>query len=372
MKTSIKAHIATTACFVMLLAVCSLAAVSAPNTPAVEPNRPAEATADAIAVTVNGVDIKESQIDAQLAPQLQKMATQLPPAFIEQYKKQLKQQVVEKMVIEELLDEKVKASKITVTDEEATERIKEMAAQQQPPLSMEDFKSLIEAYGKSFDEVKQQVKKGLGYQKLMEAQWAGKINVKEEDAKKYYSENKKEFEIPEQVRASHILITPDTSDPNADPNQTKAAAKAKAEELLKQIKDGADFAELAETNSKCPSSKQGGDLDFFGKGQMVPAFEEAAFALKTGEVSDVVETQFGYHIIKVTDRKDASVVPFEQAKDDIINMLTQTEQAKLAEEYVASLKAEAKIVYPPGKEPQVPADSAVKPTAEPQDKTKTE
>ncbi|MFA5240307.1 MAG: peptidylprolyl isomerase [Phycisphaerae bacterium] len=372
MKTSVKAHIATTACFVMLLAACSLAAVSAPNTPAAEPNKPAEATADSVAVTVNGVDIKESQIDAELAPQLQKMASQLPPAFIEQYKKQLQQQVVEKMVIEQLLDEKVKAAKIDITDEEATERIKEIASQQQPPLSMEDFRALLDAAGQSFDDVKTRIKKGLGYQKLMEAQWAGKINVKEEDAKKYYDENKKEFEIPEQVRASHILITPKTTDPNADPNTAKAAAKAKAEDLLKQIKDGADFAELAKANSDCPSSKQGGDLDFFGKGQMVPAFEEAAFALKTGEVSDVVETQFGYHIIKATDRKEAGVIPFEQAKEDIIKMLTQTEQAKLAEAYVASLKAEAKIVYPPGKEPQASPDSALTPAAKPEGKTETE
>jgi peptidyl-prolyl cis-trans isomerase C len=378
-----KTHIAYLAslCFVIILTaypepLLVQGAVSGPNTVSTEPapaktkaavesNKPAETAGDSVAVTVNGVDINESQVEAQLKPQLQKIAAQLPPTLIEQYKKQLRPQVLEKMIIEQLLDEKVKAAKIVITDEEVTERIKELASQQQPPLSMEDLKALIEASGKNFDEWKKQMQfsKRLAYQKFMETQWAGKINVTEDEVKKYYSENKSDFETPEQVRVSHILITPDTKDPNADPNKAKATAKAKAEDLLKQIKGGADFAELARANSNCPSSKQGGDLGFFPKGQMVPAFEEVAFALKPGQVSDVVETQFGYHIIKLMDHKDPNVISFEQAKDDIKNMLTQNKQADFAEKYVNSLKAEAKIVYPPGKEPKEPNIPAI--TAKP-------
>jgi peptidyl-prolyl cis-trans isomerase C len=239
---------------------------------------------------------------------------------------------------------------------------------------------MMEARGQSFDEAKQRIKKGMGYQKLMDTQWAGKINVTEDDAKNYYSENKTKFETPEQVKASHILITPDANDPNTDPNQAKVKAKAKAEDLLKQIKGGADFAELAKTNSgDTYSAIQGGDLGFFGKGQMLPAFEKAAFALKPGQVSDIVETQYGYHIIKLTDHKDANTIPFEQAKDDIVKMLTQTKQADFAEKYIASLKADAKIVYPPGKEPNTPAvgpatavpsrPDSNKPAPEPEKKT---
>ncbi len=317
--------------------------------------KPAPAPNDVV-VTVSGVDIIESQVQTELAPQLERMAARVPPAFVEQYKKQLRQQVLDKIIVERLLDERVKAEKIVVTEEEVTDLVKEMASQQQPPLSLEDFKALIGAYGKSFDEVKQRVQKGLGYQKLLQTQFADKINITEDDAKKYYSENKKQFETPEQVRASHILIKPDTADPNADPNEVKAKAKAKTKNLLKQIKDGADFAELARANSGCPSSTKGGDLGFFGKGQMVPAFEKAAFELKVGQVSEIVETQFGYHIIKVTDRKNASVKTFEQAKDDILKLLTQTREGELAKEYIESLKAKANIVYPAGKEPK--ADKA--------------
>jgi peptidyl-prolyl cis-trans isomerase C len=278
---------------------------------------------------------------------------QLPPAFIEQLRTRMRKEALERMIVERLIDEKVKAAKIAATEEEVIDQLEKMASAQKPPLSLEDFKALVKAYGQSFDEVKQQIQRGLGYQKLMEAQWAGRIKVTEDDAKKHYSENTKQFEIPEQVRASHILIKPDTSDPNVEPALAKAAAKAKAEELLKQIKDGDDFAELALANSGCPSSARGGDLGFFSKGRMAPAFEEAAFALEVGQVSDIVETQFGYHIIKVTDRKDASATMFEQAKDDILKLLTQTRQAELAKEYIELLKAQANIVYPPGEEPNV-------------------
>jgi len=92
-------------------------------------------------------------------------------------------------------------------------------------------------------------------------------------------------------------------------------------------------------------------LNFFGSGQMVPAFEKAAFELKVGQVSNIVETQFGYHIIKVTDHKDPNNITFEQARGDIENVLTQKKQGELAKEYIESLKAKANIVYPPGKEP---------------------
>lgn len=316
----------------------------------IEPNIPAEPAADNVAVTVNGIDIMESEVDEMIQPQLDMFAKKnpkQPPALIEQMKKVLRQRKLEEMITIKLLDEKVKEANIVVTEEEVMSRIEQIASAQKPPLSLEDFKKKLAEYGQSFDDLKQQ----LVYQKFMEAQWAGKINITEDDAKKFYDENVKLFETPEQVRASHILIKPDLTDPNTDPNEAKAKAEAQIQQLLKQIKDGADFAELAKANSDCPSAARGGDLDFFPRGRMTQPFEKAAFELEVGQISDIVETQSGYHIIKVTDHKDASTVLFEQAKDDIINELTRKKQSDFAQEYIKSLKAEANIVYPSGKEP---------------------
>ena len=339
--------------FLLIFVACSLGCrqkaptktdVNAPK----DKTTAAETASDTVVVTVNGVDITEGAIEGLIAPQLARLVEQSPnrsPAFIEQYKTLLRQQALEGMIVRRLLDDKVKGANITVTDEEVASRIETMASSQNPPLSLDDFKKKIEGYGQSFEEVKQQVRQGLVYQKFMERQWAGKINVTEEDAKKHYSENKERYE---QVRASHILIKPDVSDPNTDPNQASADAKAKLQGLLEQIKDGADFAELAKSHSECPSAVRGGDLDFFKRGTMAPPFEKAAFEMAIDQVSDIVETTFGYHIIKVTDRKDT----FEQFKDEVISTLTQMKQSEFAKQYIVSLKAEANIVYPSGQQLQ--------------------
>ena len=315
-----------------------------------------EESADEIALTINGVDITETKVQEVLKPELDKLdkrPQKLPPAIAQTVKKRLRQQVLEKIIIEHLLDEKVKEANIVVTEEELTREFTKVAADQKPPLSLDEFKKKLAEYGQDFDAIKQQVKKGMAYQKVIEAQWGNKINITEEDAKKHYDQNPEQFQVPEQVRASHILIKPDCND--TDPNEVKAKAKdqakAKAQDLLEQIKSGADFAELAKANSACSSAANGGDLDFFTRGQMVPPFDKAAFELEIGKVSDIVETQFGYHIIKVTDHKDAGTTSFEQAKGNVIQQLIQEQKNELIQEYINSLKAEANIVYPPGKDP---------------------
>ncbi len=171
--------------FAIFVTAVGLTAGSEPNVPPAEPNLGAEVAAVSVAVTVNGVDIIESQIEAQIKPQLEKLAAraqQLPPEVIKQFKQQLRQQVMERMIVEQLLDEKVKANNIKATEEEVTEQIKEIASAQSPPLSLQDFKALTEAYGQSFDQLKERIRKGLSYQKLMEAQWEGKLIVTEDDS----------------------------------------------------------------------------------------------------------------------------------------------------------------------------------------------
>lgn len=324
-----------------------------PNAPAridtkiAEPKQVAKAAADGVAVTVNGQDITENEVEAEI----NKMAPRIPRGYLEKNEEQLRQQTLERMITMRLLDERIKAVKIVVTEEEVLGQIKEIASQQ--GLSLDDFKAMLQTQGMNFDEWKQQMQfeRRIQFQKLFDAELADQLNITEDDAKSYYSANTKQFDMPEQVRASHILIKPDTADPNADPSEAKAKALAKAQDLLKQIKEGADFAELAKATGGYASAPKGGDLGFFNRGFMEQPFEKAAFALKANEVSDVVETQFGYHIIMVTERKEAGVKTFEQAKDEIIKRLKQQKQGELVAKYIESLKAQAKIVYPSGKEP---------------------
>ncbi|MGD0586887.1 MAG: peptidylprolyl isomerase, partial [Oryzomonas sp.] len=168
---------------------------------------------------------------------------------------------------------------------------------------------------------------------------SSKITVSEEESKKFYDQNIDKFHQDEKVRASHILCGVDAK----ASAEEKKKARERAEKLRKELADGADFAKLAKENSSCPSSKQGGDLGFFGRGQMVPPFEQAAFALKPGEISDVVETQFGYHIIKQTERTKADTVPFSVVRPKIEEYLKNQKVSAAVGDLVAELRKTAKI-----------------------------
>ncbi|MBN1508599.1 MAG: peptidylprolyl isomerase [Sedimentisphaerales bacterium] len=339
-----------------------------PAPAASEPNAPKPITIepqiDNTIVTVDGKTIGEQELSKRMAAAMRQFGGKLgslPPQYAAQVQKQVRQQVVENLIAERLLDEQVVAADIQITDADVEAEIAKSGAQQKPPITVADFKARVEAQGGNFDEVKNEFRRGMGYRKLLESQWAEKTKVGDEEARQYYDSHSQEFEVPEQVRASHILVSTQPKDPNADPNQLKVTAKAKAENLLKQVKDGGDFAAIAKESSDCPSSAQGGDLGLFSRGKMVPAFENAAFVMKVGDVSDIVETQFGYHIIKVTEHKDASVTSFEDAKTDIVERLSTERRNAATKQYIQSLKEKAKIVYAPGEGPAAATPPAAPP-----------
>jgi peptidyl-prolyl cis-trans isomerase C len=170
------------------------------------------------------------------------------------------------------------------------------------------------------------------------------INVSEEDINLYYKSHKNEFTVPEQVKARHILIRVDKSASEED----KKKAKEKAEALLKRIKNGEDFEKLASEFSEDPgSNKKGGDLGYFSRGRMIKSFEDVAFSLKPGEVSDVVETSFGYHIIKVEDRKPEELQPLEKVKDEVREkVFEEFRQARVKGFIDKALKDAKAEIYP--------------------------
>jgi len=171
-----------------------------------------------------------------------------------------------------------------------------------------------------------------------------KIQVPEEDLKKYYESHKDEFKTPEMVRVRHILVKVDASASEKD----KKAAKKKAESILKKIKSGEDFAKLAAEVSDDPGSKQkGGELGFFPRGRMVQPFEDAAFALKPGEVSGLVKTQYGYHIIKVEERKAAGIQSFDDAKESIDQKLIQDQTKSKVVDFIEKAMKDAKVEIHP-------------------------
>ncbi len=151
--------------------------------------------------------------------------------------------------------------------------------------------------------------------------------VSDEDLKKFYEQNKDKFKADEQIKASHILVK----------------GEKEAKDVLAQIKAGGNFEELAKKNSVDSSASKGGDLGWFGKGTMVPAFEKAALALKDGQVSDVVKSDFGFHIIKLTGKRPAGVRPFEEVKEQIKGAIMPGKQQEVFQKIKEELKKSAKI-----------------------------
>lgn len=203
----------------------------------------------------------------------------------------------------------------------------------------EAFKNALARVNLDEAGLKSRVEKSMTVRKFIAQEFVEKISVSEEETKNYYDAHSDMFKQPEQVRASHILIKVE----DGAGEEQRGEALGKIKEIQEKLKKGEPFEALAKASSQCPSSEQGGDLDFFKKGQMVKPFEEAAFALKPGEVSDIVETQFGYHLIKVTERRPETQAAFEETREGIKRHLTQSKVREETQAFVEKVKQGAKV-----------------------------
>jgi len=229
---------------------------------------------------------------------------------------------VEGLITYELVNQEAQKKGITVTDADLN---RELDVIKKSMGSEEAFQQALVQYKMTEDDLHADLLEQAQLRKLLSSQ----ISITDEDIKNYYDQNKASFSTEEQVRASHILV------------ETKEEADA----IVKQLKEGADFAALAKEKSlDTGSAANGGDLDFFGKGAMVPEFEEAAFALKVGDVSEPVKSDYGYHIIKVTDHVEASSPTLEEKKADITDTLTSQQIYTLSQTFISDLRSQAKIV----------------------------
>ncbi|WP_308639196.1 peptidylprolyl isomerase [Paenibacillus silvisoli] len=231
------------------------------------------------------------------------------------------QQTLDNLIQDELIKQAADDAGITVTDADVDA---EIANIKKHFPSDADFESALMQANMTLDDLKKQTPMQLRIKKLLEPQ----AKVTEEDIKKYFDENKASFDEPEQVKASHILV----------------ATKEEADAIEKQLKEGADFAALAKEKSTDPGSKDnGGDLGFFGKGEMDPAFEEAAFKLKKDEISEPIKTQFGYHIIKGVEHKEAKAATLDEKKAEIKDTLISQKIQELSPTWLEDLKSKAQI-----------------------------
>ena len=293
-----------------------------------------KAPGDKVAV-VNGVTISKDTYDRELNFFVRRAAPggqQIPDVQMAQ----MKSEVLESLIDRELLFQESKKKGIQVKSDAVSDQLQKI--QQRYP-NKEEFKKLLSNMGLTESDVQAQIERGMAIQELIDKEVTEKIKVSDEETKAFYDKNPQLFQQPEQIKASHILIKVQADAP-AD---QKAEARKKIEDVQQKVKKGEDFATLAKTYSEGPSGPKGGDLGYFRRGQMVKPFEEAAFSLKPDETSEIVETQFGYHLIKVNDKKPAKNMTYAEVKDRLNEHLKKQKTDSEANAYIETLRKDAKI-----------------------------
>jgi peptidyl-prolyl cis-trans isomerase C len=298
--------------------------------------------------SVNGISVSREQFDRAMAPVQQQVALMGEGNVTDEQMTQIKNKIIDNLISTELLYQDSQKNGITVEDKEVTETYNKQKALYKSDAEFQEALNQSKFNEASF---KAQIKLGLTIQHYIDKKFTQTTVIPDEEVKKYYQDNTDKFLQPAQVRASHIMFMFDTG---AD-QLKKDATKKELEKVLARLKAGEDFAAVSKEVSQDSDSKdKGGDLGFFSKGQMVQSmgesvqpFEDAAFALKTGEISDIIETEFGYHIIKVTDKKDATTISYDDSKEEIRDGLKSSKINGDVTNYIAELRTKAKIeIYP--------------------------
>ena len=272
----------------------------------------------------------------------------------------LKERVINELIVKKLIDQEISKRKIKVSKEDMDKQLKSIIDKVG---SKEKFNALLKENGVTTSQFKKDLTDEVKIQKLVDS--LSVVSVSDKDALKFYKENEDKFKNPDKVRASHILVSANPEELKAKIAETPegkklsaadlyaavknemAQKKAKAEEILVEVKKNPKaFAKVAKAESDdTVSAKQGGDLGFFAKEEMVEPFAKAAFDMKPNTISNLVQTPYGYHIILVTDRQKAGVEPFEKVKSEIKEFLTNQEKVKVLQQFVDTLRNNAKIEY---------------------------
>jgi peptidyl-prolyl cis-trans isomerase C len=305
---------------------------TAPAEAAEEAAAPAEADATVVVAKVNGTDITEAEIQKIQAMFMKQMGGRIPPDQMDTALPRIRERIIEELIMRNIMLAEVAKQGISLSDSEFAE-VKAELAQELPE------GTTLESYMAETGTTEAEMREQMAVRKMIMAKAESLAKPTDEEIQKFYDENKDGFSQGESVSAAHILIKLDPKDDDA----AKAAKRERIAGLRKQLLEGADFAETAKTNSDCPSASAGGDLGSFGRGQMVPEFEDAAFAQPVGSVGEVVETQFGYHLIKVSERSEAKELDFNEVKGRISETLYSQKQQDAVREYVDGLREQATI-----------------------------
>jgi peptidyl-prolyl cis-trans isomerase C len=300
--------------------------------------RAAEETAasDPVAARVNGTEIRTELLDRTFATYLEQQRVAAPALGKIAVYRALRTQILDTLIGQELLWQYAESKGIVAADEDVVKTLDQVKG----GLSPEAYQHRLLQVGMTEESYRDDLKHRISVQEMVKAEITPKIEVTDEEIHEFYAANPDSFARPEEARLRHILVRVDQG---ADA-ETKERARKSAEAIMAEAKqEGADFAALAKEYSQDTSASQGGDLGFVQADALVKPFSDAGFALQPGEVSDVVETQFGYHIIKLEERRGGDVVSEEDAKDRIRQFLSNQKSQQAVADLIAKLREQGDV-----------------------------
>jgi len=298
-----------------------------------------------VVAKVNGVELKSDYIRFRLNLDMRRIGTPLNP----QQKVKLAGTIIEKEIVRELMYQEGKGKSVSPEDVE-----KEFQEFKKAYESKEELDQALQARGIDEAELRKGIEIDLIAKNLLDERVKGKVQVTDTMVQKFYGDKKESFKRPESFRARHIFVAyvPFDVVEKSSPEELKEIAgeyrekaRKKIDEVYAKVKAGENFEELAKQYSEDKgSAEKGGDLDFIYKGVFDPAFDQAIADLKVGETSGIVETEFGYHIIRLIETKPSDYAPFEEVEEAIQKHLFMTEAQNLVARYIESLKKKAEII----------------------------
>ncbi|MBE9546462.1 MAG: peptidylprolyl isomerase [Proteobacteria bacterium] len=292
---------------------------------------------DRIVAIVNDEVITLSELNSAFEPHLKKIEKTYKGDNKEKVIAETGRAMLNKMVDDILVRQEAKKLGIVVKEEDVMETIGDMFARRN--ISMEDFMKILAREGSSFEAYKRDVKEHLMKVRLVGRNIKSKVSVTDEEIGDYYSRHREDYEGEEAVRIKQILIII----PRDCGKKKKLKLKAEAGMIHKRLKKGESFEMLASEYSQGPAAKIGGDLGFVEKGMMFPEVDEAAFSLENGEISDVIESRVGFHILKVIDRKGAGIKSLESVREEITDIIGRVKIEKKFYEWIEELRKKSYV-----------------------------